>query len=164
MSGGGPIIGKNAHKQRGKEGSTNKSLETRDTSIMLITSRSCCRQSDQKWRFFAKKCFKFWLLSHQFTKFWAMFRQIAEVWAIPLPKFEYGIFWNFFGYFWGDNLAALFGNRNLNACCFFTFLKNYSGCLHFWRNWLLLVYIFENTNKFLVYIFQKWQLFVYNLK
>ena len=25
-------------------------------------------QSDQKWRFFAKKCYKFWLLSRQFAK------------------------------------------------------------------------------------------------
>ena len=36
---------------------------------MLVVSS----QSDQKWRFLAKKCYKFWLLSRQFSKVFGYF-------------------------------------------------------------------------------------------
>ena len=65
-------------------------------------------------------------------KFWTIFRLIAEVWAIPLLKFWFWHFWNFFGYFWEYNLAAL------NATAFVNLLSHYFSHRGDVTRWILL--------------------------
>ena len=68
------------------------------------------RQSDQKWRFFVKKCYKFWLLSRQFAKVLDYFSpNLLKSMLFLCQNSDFGIFWNFFGYFWEYNMAALLG-------------------------------------------------------